>query len=309
MGLPWIKVAVDSADHPKMVRLAGLLGISHMAAFGHVVRMWAWFGKLQPDGCVREPFAKRSLTLAGAFANDPETVVAALLDVELVDALDGGGYVLHDWSDLNGAFVKKAEGDRERARRNREKAKKARESAFADGSRSVRGAFAERSRIVSTQIEIETETEKEASSGADAPAHEKVEPTPSQKKPRKVADTRHAKTIATWCRLWSELHGGVYQFGKEKDGSAISRLLGFEQAPGVPVSDAEIEARMRRALSDSWFRERADIALFVSQWNRHGTPTSAALIPQKPKDLRVGRIAAEDVDWSNATRGDVTNEF
>lgn len=52
MAGDWIKVEVATVDKPEVMRIARACGISRDAAFGKLVRLWAWFDSNSVDGAV-----------------------------------------------------------------------------------------------------------------------------------------------------------------------------------------------------------------------------------------------------------------
>jgi uncharacterized protein YdaU (DUF1376 family) len=78
------------------------------------------------------------------------------------------------------------------------------------------------------------------------------------------ADPRHQATIAAWLSTFKTLLGREYTMvNPGKDGAAGKRLL--KSTPDTDV--AEIERRMRIALTDPWFQRSGDLAMFCSKWN------------------------------------------
>lgn len=52
MAGEWIKIELSTADKPEVLRIARLLHIDKDAAFGKLIRVWAWFDRNSVDGVV-----------------------------------------------------------------------------------------------------------------------------------------------------------------------------------------------------------------------------------------------------------------
>lgn len=112
-ALPWIRVDVDMPDHPKMARLADLLGVTE--AWPRVFQLWCYAARVAPLGDLGA-LPPRALAKASGWRGSPPRLVEALLEVGLIEK-SGDGYVIHDWMDQQGKYVKTLEKDRERKRR------------------------------------------------------------------------------------------------------------------------------------------------------------------------------------------------
>lgn len=133
----------------------------------------------------------------------------------------------------------------------------------------------------------------DAPEAATTPQAPKPEPTPAPAQleafpvlaepKRKVPDTRHAKTIDLFCRLYSEHHGGAKYRVSAADAAACKRMLSWPEA-----TDAEIERRMRHAFADQFFRDKTPaLRDFVSRWNSWAQ-AQAGPMRVRPPDLHVG---------------------
>lgn len=123
--LPWLKIYPAIEDHPKSGRLAKALG-DHEMAWAHVVKLWFWASRNQPDGDLSTR-TDAAIGVAAGWYDKPAKFAAALRTVGFLDA-DGQ---LHDWKDEQGAHAEKFRKDRERAAAVRAEKKKT-DSAPAD---------------------------------------------------------------------------------------------------------------------------------------------------------------------------------
>lgn len=117
-SLPWFRVDVDLVDHPKVLALATELDCAEAEAGWLVVRLWAWTMRYAARGRLADgarPALERLWTGAET-APGSTRVVDGLVRAGFLDALDGGGWEVHDWDEHNGAAVLKAEKDAERKR-------------------------------------------------------------------------------------------------------------------------------------------------------------------------------------------------
>lgn len=134
MALPWIKVAVDVADHPKIGVLERELTLIDGLGLAVVIRLWCWAARFYPDGNIPvvawSGMARNALRDVMRTDGDNNSDNWRMIEArEFVDALTVAGLVerldgscqLHDWEDFNSAHAKKAEQNRERQRRFRER--------------------------------------------------------------------------------------------------------------------------------------------------------------------------------------------
>ncbi len=105
--------------------------------------------------------------------------------------------------------------------------------------------------------------------GTAAPTPHTVEPVsapPPAVEPTTVSlePTLAESILSAFSEAFECAKGEPYALGlSQNDGQALRRLV----ATGVAVE--EVKRRLSKAFSDDWFRDHADLALFVKQWNRH----------------------------------------
>lgn len=126
----WLRVEVDAADHPKVGRLARLLGVPKSEAFALVFRLWGHAALYSPRGCFATP---EDAADAARFHGSPELFGEALLSAGYCDPDPGRGVdvgddalVLHDWEEHNGKLgdFREAEAERLRNWRDRKRRQK-----------------------------------------------------------------------------------------------------------------------------------------------------------------------------------------
>lgn len=118
----WIESHQQLANHPKLKRLARLLGVSKQAAIGYLHLLWWWALDYAPRGQVIPPFDTEDVADAMEFDGDPEKVVDALISAGFLD-IEDSSITIHDWHDYAGKLLDKRESDRIRKEKARKKAK------------------------------------------------------------------------------------------------------------------------------------------------------------------------------------------
>lgn len=112
-----MKLMVDPSapDHPKIWRLAKLLNLDRVTAWGHLSMLWCTTMRLAEGGALTgwEPEA---VARAADWRGKPETFMVALKEAGLLDGQGDGGLTLHDWQDHQGDLIKRRARDRERKR-------------------------------------------------------------------------------------------------------------------------------------------------------------------------------------------------
>lgn len=109
--MAWIEIHDDLPDHHKVIDLSDLLKADKDAVVGKLIRLWTWALNCREDGFIR---TKDASTLADVMRlkGRPERIVKALVDVRLLDPVDGG-WRIHDWEE----HVEMLQASRERRRK------------------------------------------------------------------------------------------------------------------------------------------------------------------------------------------------
>lgn len=118
----WIESHQQLANHPKLKRLARLLGVTKQAAIGYLHLLWWWALDYAPRGQVIPPFDAEDVADAMEFEGDPDKMVDALISAGFLDSKEDL-ITIHDWHDYAGKLLDKRESDRIRKEKARKKAK------------------------------------------------------------------------------------------------------------------------------------------------------------------------------------------
>ncbi|MGM9590203.1 MAG: hypothetical protein ACI3V0_08545 [Faecousia sp.] len=118
----WIESHQQLANHPKLKRLARLLGVSKQAAIGYLHLLWWWALDYAPQGQIIPPFDTEDVADAVEFDGEPCEIVNALVDSGFLDRNDET-LTIHDWYDYAGKLLDKRESDRARKAAQRKKSK------------------------------------------------------------------------------------------------------------------------------------------------------------------------------------------
>lgn len=124
MSAKWMRIETDFVDHPKVLRLATILGVSEADAGWYVMRTWSWMSRFCPAGQVRD-IDGTSLETSCKWGGEPGQLLAALVRAEWLETWDSDGtpvgWQVHDWAEHQGKVAGKAAKERERKRAYRER--------------------------------------------------------------------------------------------------------------------------------------------------------------------------------------------
>jgi uncharacterized low-complexity protein len=87
---------LDALDHPKTLDFAARLGVSRPTAIGHLELLWAFVGKLAPQGNVGK-FADGAIARASEWQGDPLEFIHALVGAGFIDVDAEQRLLIHDW--------------------------------------------------------------------------------------------------------------------------------------------------------------------------------------------------------------------
>lgn len=87
---------LDALDHPKTLDFASRLNISRPTAIGHLELLWAFTGKMAPQGNLGK-WPDGAIARACDWMGDPKAFLEALLEARLLDADDAHRLLVHDW--------------------------------------------------------------------------------------------------------------------------------------------------------------------------------------------------------------------
>jgi hypothetical protein len=89
---------LDALDHPKTLDFAARLGVSRPTAIGHLELLWAFVGKIAPQGNIGK-FADGAIARSSEWQGDPAVFIDALLDAGFLDEDPEHRLLVHDWHD------------------------------------------------------------------------------------------------------------------------------------------------------------------------------------------------------------------
>jgi hypothetical protein len=114
--MAWIESHQELGRHPKLLRLAAMLGISNAQAVGHLHYLWWWAVDYAPTGDLTR-WDDVTIAIAAEWpdVSDPETFVQALFACGWLD----NGRTLHDWLDYAGRLIERREANAQRMRERR----------------------------------------------------------------------------------------------------------------------------------------------------------------------------------------------
>ena len=134
MDLTWIRVENNLVDHPKVFALAATLNDQNSGWY--VIRMWSWTSRYAARGRLADG-ARTALETACGWRGKPGALVSALIDCGFLD-VEPDGLEVHDWWDMQGQAVEKAEKDAERKRKRRADGAETARRRRADGAGTLR---------------------------------------------------------------------------------------------------------------------------------------------------------------------------
>lgn len=123
----WIELHDSARDHPKILKLARVLGTSQVVTLGHVTSLWLWTLRMAPDGDLSS-FDEEDIEIGAMWDGPPGKFVEAAVAKKLLDVVDGA-YRVHDWEDYSGSLKSADRKRKERERKAAYRAKKAAEAA------------------------------------------------------------------------------------------------------------------------------------------------------------------------------------
>ena len=96
---------LDGLEHPKVLELAARLGVSRPAAIGHLELLWAFVGKLAPQGNVGK-YGDGAIAGAALWDGNAAYFVDVLLITRLFDECGTHRLLVHDWADHCPSWVR-----------------------------------------------------------------------------------------------------------------------------------------------------------------------------------------------------------
>lgn len=96
--VPYLNLDLDYFDHPKTIRLMGLLG---PGSAEYPLRLWCYCGKYHTEDGQLMNYSASEIESVCKWHGEPGRLVEALLKVRFIEKQDDG-YVVHDWLEHSG---------------------------------------------------------------------------------------------------------------------------------------------------------------------------------------------------------------
>lgn len=100
----WLRIDAATLNHPKMARLARLLGYPHDQAIGVVVSLWMAVAANRESGML-DGWTAVDIAFICRWSGDPEIIVRALVETGWIDQTDQG-LAIHEWIEYQGNVEK-----------------------------------------------------------------------------------------------------------------------------------------------------------------------------------------------------------
>ena len=122
--MAWIESHQSLGGHPKLKKLARLLGINRAQAAGHLQFLWWWALDYAQDGDI-SGYSQEDIAEAADWTGEPEAFVDALTTCGkegqpgFIEHIEPGKLVIHDWYDYAGKLIEQRQVERERSKARR----------------------------------------------------------------------------------------------------------------------------------------------------------------------------------------------
>ena len=127
--MSWTRVDTGLRDHRKVRKLARSLKIEQAHALGLVVNFWLFALNNWGKGYVEKE--AEEIAHACVWNGDPGALVSAMLEAGFIKEQSDASnyYVIHDWDNYGGKYIKQVERNRDRAAAWREEKKERKQEA------------------------------------------------------------------------------------------------------------------------------------------------------------------------------------
>lgn len=209
MALPWFKVMADMVDHPKVIDLQART-IEPMAGWW-AIRLWAWCSKYCPTGRIPKDHIRSLEGYVDPYRRGNHQVLSKMEAAGLLD-FEGTDCIVHDWDEIQGPHLDKAETD---ALRKRERRAPGAQLALA-GSASGAG------RVEEKRVEEKREREDPAALMAlwNEKAHQDLPrwSAMNKKRERLARDRLKERPIDQWEPIFERLNASAFLRGNNDRG-------------------------------------------------------------------------------------------
>lgn len=96
-----------ASNHPKMLKLARLLGVNRKQAIGTMTLLWEWAGEYAVRGDIGKHSDEEIALACDEPAENGAQLVRALVESGFVDVCADHRLVIHDWADHIESFIRK----------------------------------------------------------------------------------------------------------------------------------------------------------------------------------------------------------
>lgn len=297
--MSWFRVEADLVDHPKIFRLAEILG--SQCAGWYYIRLLAWTSRYAARGRLRD-VTLHAIEDACGWRGESGALLRAFVVVGLVDELenqaDGATLEVHDWWEVQRQYVVKAEKDAERKRRERTRHASVTRTVHRTSRGQSTGCHADSPQDVPRDgagtIRDETRREEEREkkiSGASAPTSNSphFSPPKAQKREKEPTDSRHTPLVRALVAAGATFDGG-------KDAAHVSALLRIATGlVGVSAAAEEVVARWRRAQEHVGYPTVRSLQELRTHWGHFAPSQSEQNAARMPRCVVCG--AAAPTGW------------
>ena len=265
MSAKWIRLETDFVDHPKVMRLAALLGSDEADAGWYVLRAWSWVSRFCPTGHVRD-IDGTAMESACKWSGERGRLLEAMVSSGWFDTwdIDGtrAGVEAHDWDEHQGKVASRAAKERERKRAYRaRKAAEAEADASRDNDGTADGTSAGRPAQRNVTGRDVTGRIKEEPESAKAPIQPPLELVgETQKKPRSRAAPDPKAEFERFAAALTPDEGLVFEAYESAMGVELGADWGLRKFVGQKLkahTADELCAAIRGHASDAWRREKS----------------------------------------------------
>lgn len=124
--MAWIESHDSLREHPKLKKMARLLGVNRAAAIGHLHMLWWWCLAYAQDGDLSR-YDAPEIADGADFGGDAQEFITAMIEAGFLERRSSNLHV-HDWHDYAGRLIDRRERNRQAMRQAREQAKQATKS-------------------------------------------------------------------------------------------------------------------------------------------------------------------------------------
>jgi len=276
--MPWIESHTALARHPKVLRLARLLGLRVPAALGHLHLLWWWALEYAPSGDL-SPFDADEIAIACMWEGETAGLLPALQQAGFLDQ-DG---MLHDWYEYVGRLLEKRRKDVERVQQWREHQKRTPEGTSGERTPPATAAPLERNVDVTRNERVRSAAVHVTYNAPTVPTVPTVlhpPPPPAGAAPAPAREAAVVDTPATLPRVPKPVKMGAFIDAVQTadvaytPSDADGRALKSTPLSALQVAEVYI-AIARGDFGDDFLRDRLSARTAIGAWNGYETAQRA----------------------------------